>query len=125
MPALVDQRANPVEPLDIRLLGGRQGVRPEVRKDSLDKIPDVPNFELQGLVRPIGPDEAATPSFSNHREEFGSLRVLADRKARSNLPTKPVSPTGLKRNTEAAFSIDETRDVGIDVHSAIVRAGVL
>lgn len=85
-------------------------------ENSLHQVTNVSNFELQCFVGSIGSDEAATPSFLNHGEEFGAICVLADRKARSNLPTQPVSPTWLERDTEAPFSVHEPGNVGSELH---------
>jgi len=112
VPAFVDQHADSIEPLHVSLFGRRERIRPEVRENLLHQISNVSYFELDGFVGPIGSDEAASPSFLNYFEELGSVRVLADRKARSDLPTQPMSAAWLERNAEAAFSIDETGDVG-------------
>jgi hypothetical protein len=81
-----------------------------------DEILNVSHLEFQGLVRSIWSDEAAAPSVLDHGQELCSICVLADRKARSDLPTQPVTPARLKGNTEAALSIHESRDVRGEVH---------
>src|SRR4029079_855867 len=62
------------------------------------------------------PNESASPLLLNRVKEFGSICVLADRKARSNLPPKAMTLAWLERDAETPFSIYETRDVRIQIH---------
>ena len=79
----------------------------------LYQISDVPYLELECLIRSVRPDGPASPLLLNRAKEFGSVCVLADRKARSNLPTEAMTLARLKRNAKTTFSIYETRDVRI------------
>lgn len=108
MLAFEDQLADPLEALHVFLLGRRERVRPEMGKNLLHQIADIPNLELESSVGSVGPDETTSPSLSDDAEELSSVRVLADREARSNLPTESMSSTRLERDAEAAFSIDES-----------------
>jgi hypothetical protein len=80
------------------------------------QISDIPHFELQGLVRSIRSDESAFPFLLDYVEQLGSIRVLADRETRPNLPPKAMPLTGLERDAETAFAIYEARDIGIQIH---------
>jgi hypothetical protein len=96
MLAFDDQLADPGEPLNVILFGRQERIHPEMGEDFLHQITNVPDLELDGFVRPIWSDESAAPHFLNYKEQFGSIRVLADRKARSNLPAMPMSSTRLE-----------------------------
>jgi hypothetical protein len=80
------------------------------------QISYVPHFELERLVRSVRSDEPASPFLLDYMEQFGSLRVLADREARSHLPTESMTIARLKRNAETTFTIHKTGDVGVQVH---------
>ena len=80
------------------------------------RLPTFSHFELQCLVRPIRPDESASPFILDHVEQFSSVCVLADRETRPNLPPEAMTIAWLKRNAKTAFAVYETRDVGIQIH---------
>src|SRR5262249_43401776 len=116
MSSIVDQLADSVEPLHISLFSRQKRKHSKVGENLLHQIPNIPNLEFDGFVRSIRSNETASPSFLNDEEEIGSICVLTDRKARSDLPTKPVSPTRLKGNAKAAFTVYKSRDVRSDIH---------
>jgi hypothetical protein len=80
------------------------------------QISYVSHFELERLVRSVRSDEPASPALFDYVKQFGSLRVLANREARSHLPTESMTIARLKRNAEATLTIHETGDVGVEVH---------
>ena len=85
-------------------------------QDPRIQVRQPPDFELKCLVGTIRPDRAAIPHLVKDREQFGPLRVLADRETRSNLPTEAMTLARLKRDAKATFSIYETGDVRIQIH---------
>jgi len=87
-----------------------------MRQHFVHQTSHVSHFKLDGLVGSVRPDESAFPLLLDHVEEFGSVCVLADRKTRSNLPTKAMTIARLKRNAEATFSVHKTRNIGIQIH---------
>ncbi len=74
-----------------------------MRQHFRHQISHVPNFKLESYIRSVRSDEPAFPLLLNQVEQFGSVCILADRKARSNLPTKAMTLARLKRNAETAF----------------------
>ena len=116
MSAIANQLADSRESLEIGLLGRQERRRSEMRQHVCYQITDVPHFELERLVRSVRSDEPAFPFLSYYVEQFGSLRVLADREARSHLPTESMTIARLKRNAETTLTVHETGDVGVDVH---------
>jgi hypothetical protein len=89
---------------------------PEVREHALYEVRDLANLELDGSIGAIRSDRPAVPSSLDLVEWLSSVCVLADRKARSNLPTESMSRARLERYAETAFAIDEARDVRCDIH---------
>ena len=49
----------------------------------------------------------SSPSLPDHVEQLSSVRVLADREARSDLPSEAMSLARLERNAETAFAVYE------------------
>ena len=80
------------------------------------QIADRANLILESLVRPIRSNETASPALLDCIKQVGSICVLADREARSNLPAKLVPSAGLKRDAEAAFPVYESGNVGCEIH---------
>ena len=72
------------------------------------QITDVSHFEFDRLVRSIRSYEPATPLFLDHVEKLSSIRVLADRETRPNLPAQAMTIARLERNAETAFAVYET-----------------
>src|ERR1700682_4639697 len=116
MLTLAHELADSRESLEVGLFGGHQRIRSEVRQHLRYQTSDVSHFELQCLVRPIRPDESASPFILDHVEQFSSVCVLADRETRPNLPPEAMTIAWLKRNAKTAFAVYETRDVGIQIH---------
>src|SRR5438067_9453015 len=116
MPAITYQLADSREPFKVSLLRRHQRKRFEVWQHFRYQLADVPYFELECLVRSVRPDESAFPLLLNRLQKFGSICVLAHRKARSNLPTEAMTLSRLKRNAKATSSISETGDVKIQIH---------
>jgi hypothetical protein len=52
--------------LNVRLLCGKKRESPKVWNNLFHKISDLPNLELQRVVRAIRPDVAAFPSLLDH-----------------------------------------------------------
>lgn len=90
-----------------------------MRKDFLDQVLNPSHLELDGLVGSIRPDGSTSSSFFDHVKEFCSVLVLADREARSHLPAESMPSARLKGHAEATFAINETRDVGWEVHRQV------
>ena len=90
----------------IRKCGSTLATRsPTFRTSNLSVLSD-----LSGRMNPH-------PHFSfDHVKQLGSLCVLADREARSHLPTESMTIARLERNAETTFTIHETGDVGVQVH---------
>src|SRR5712691_4997309 len=116
MPIVVHQLTDSRESCKVSFLRRHQRIRFEMWQHFRYQIANVPNFELEGLIRSVRPDESASPPLLNRVKEFGSIRVLAHRKTWSNLPTEAMTLARLERNAETAFSIYETRDVRIQIH---------
>src|SRR5262245_58741531 len=116
MLSIAHESADSIESLDVALLGGKQRVLPEVREHALYEVADCSDLVLQGLVGPIWADRSAFPPSLELVQQLGSLCVLANREARSHLPTEPMSRARLERNAETAFAVDEARDVRCNVH---------
>ena len=116
MLAITDQLADSREPFKVSLFRRHQRIRFEVWQHFRYQFADVPYLELEYLIRSVRSDGSASPHLLNRPKEFGSVCVLADRKARSNLPTEAVTLARLERNAETTFSIYETGDVRIQIH---------
>ncbi len=72
-----------------------------------------------------GRNESASPLLLNYVEQFGSVRVLADRKTRSNLPTEAMTLARLERKRKnSLLHLRNQRCKNLDP-SAKIRAGVL
>ena len=82
----------------------------------LYQISDVSHLKLDCFIRSVWSYEPAAPSLLNYVEQFSSICILADRKARSHLPTEAMTLARLKRNAEATFPIYESRDIRCCVH---------
>src|SRR5438309_9246195 len=116
MSPIVHQLADSRESFEVSLLRRHQRIRFEVWQHFRYQLADVPYFELECLIRSVRPDESAFPLLLNRLQKFGSICVLAHRKARSNLPTEAMTLARLKRDAKATFSIYETGDVRIEIH---------
>src|SRR5207245_8965530 len=90
---------------------------PAVRNHATDQGSPRPDFERASLVRPSRSDRTAFPCLLQEMEQLGSIRVLAHRKARSNLPPESMPPTRLERNAETTLSIYEAGNVGREIRS--------
>jgi hypothetical protein len=116
MSSFADQLTDSREPFKVSLLRRHQRIRLEVWQHFGYQFADVPYFEFESLIRSVRSDRSASPLLLNRVQELSSICVLADREARSNLPTKAVSLAWLKRDAETTFSIYETGDVRIQIH---------
>ncbi len=112
----LNQLADVLKPLHVGLLRRHQWKRDEVGKHSLHQVIHVSHFVLDGLVGSIRSDRPAVPSLLHRVQQLSSVCILADRKARSNLPPESMSSTRLERNAETALAVHEARDVRIQVH---------
>ena len=67
-----------------------------MRQHFRHQISHVPNFKLESFIRSVRSDEPAFPFLLDSVEQLGSVCILANRKTRSNLPTKAMSLARLK-----------------------------
>ena len=116
MPSFHYQLADAVKPFHIRLFRRHHRIRTKMGENTLHQMPHVSYFVLDSLIGSIRPDESALPPSLEHVEDLRSVRVLAHREARPNLPTEPVSPARLERNAEAAFTVYESRNIRSNIH---------
>src|SRR2546423_3111372 len=82
----------------------------------LYQISHVSHFKLDCFIRSVWSYEPAAPSLLNYVEQFGSICILANRKARSYLPTEAMTLARLERNAETTFSVHKSRDIRCCVH---------
>jgi hypothetical protein len=93
-------------------------------QDRFNKVSNLSDFKLESFVRSIRTNESASPMVLKHVKQFCSIRVLANRETRPNLPAEAMSLARNERDAEAAFAIYKPRDVGCKIHGKS-RAGVL
>ena len=69
------------------------------------------------------PDDPATQPGLDDLQDHLPLRVLADVKLRAELPADPTARVALDRDGEAALSVHEACDVGVQPFLLIDRTG--
>ncbi len=116
MPAPAHELTNPREFDEVLVLGRDQWVFPEVRYHRGYQLSEISHFEFDRSVRSIRPYGPAIPQFVNDMEKLSAIGVLADRKARPNLPSQAMPPTGLERNAKTTLTIHKSRNIGIQIH---------
>ena len=117
--SIVNQHANRPEQFDVSLLGRAKREGLKVRNHLRNQIRDATHLELQRFVRPIWPNVTTTLQLSHFVQQLGPIPVLANRKTRSYFPAEAMPLTGDKGNTKASFAVDETRNVGVDIHQQV------
>lgn len=103
------------EQVKVDLLRGDEGIFLKVGEDCSRQFAEVSDFELERVVRSVGADGPTTPTLLENMEDLGPISILADREARSDLPTESVSHAWLEGDTEATFSIHESGNVGVEI----------
>jgi hypothetical protein len=126
MPAARHRLTTGGEQLEVVPLSREQRILDEVRDDSLEEESEAARLPLHGLVAPVGPDRAAIEIVLDRQEHFGAVAVLADRQARSHLPTDSKSRPRGDRKREASLSIYVSGDVRGEIRQVTaLRARVL
>ena len=94
----------------------KQWILLKVRNNLQHQIGNTADFVFDGLVRPIRPNRTTLKSTPEYQQYFGAIRVLADRKAGTYIPAKPVATAFVERHTKAAFTVSVTRQIRFFIH---------
>src|SRR5438270_10219764 len=118
---MADARVKPEGPV----LGRQQWIAPKVRDNAVDEEREASHLPLQRPIAAVGPERAAVEVPLDVQQHLAAIAVLADRQTRAHLPPDQQGWPGRDRDREASLTVDKSRDVRRQIHSALQRARVL
>ena len=124
MHATLHRPNDPGERDDLVLLAAHKGVAFEEGDHPLEEVLPPPNDQHIGVIVRLPmvlPERAAANALSDQVQYPDPSGVLAHAELRHELPTASRTWVPLQRNVKAAFSVDKSRDVGIQSFLLINR----
>ena len=105
MIAIMHFQHNRGENLEVIPLTRQQWVLLKVREYSDCQLGNATHFVFDGAVTTIRSNETAFKDSLKDQQDFGAIRILADGKAGTYVPTELVTLAFVERHAKAAFTV--------------------